>query len=268
MYLRQFLIVLGFSSLFATSGLACGVDTDCPLGDRTYRIQMPDGVERPGAIVYAHGYKGSAVGTMRNRNLRRLADELGVALVAVKSYADDWRIPGVPADPSADGAEERAYFADLLVALREVHGIDTDRLLMTGFSAGGMMTWQLACDMGEAFAGFAPISGTFWAPVPERCAGPPVNLFHTHGTSDKMVPLEGRPIRTTRQGDVAAALDMLKSSGDYAEQARFAENGLDCGRWVAPEGAVVEFCTHPGGHAMKVDYVRRAWMRLRELGAV
>jgi len=252
----------------ANLALACGVETECSLGDRTYRIQMPEGVERPGAIIFAHGYKGSARGTMRNRNLRALADELGVALVAVKSFGDDWRIPGVPSMPSTDGREERDYFRDVLVALAETHGIDTDRLLMTGFSAGGMVTWQLACDMGGAFAGFAPISGTFWAPVPAACDSPPVHMFHTHGTSDRIVPLAGRPIGSTHQGDVGRALDMLEQLGGYEDAGNFAAGGLACRRSLNRDGMVMEFCTHPGGHSMRVDYVRRAWMRLKALGAV
>ncbi len=256
--------------LFCAAGpaLACGSETDCRLGERTYRVLLPDGVERPGAIVFAHGYRGSAAGTMRNRGLRTLAGELGVALVAVKSYSDDWRIPGVPDQPSTSGAEELAYFDALIPALAERHGIDTDRMLMTGFSAGGMVTWQLACERGDLFAGFAPIAGTFWAPVPGSCESDPVNLFHTHGTTDRIVPLAGRPIGSTHQGDVVRALDLLRMQGDFNGPEEFEVDGLACTRETNPGGKVMEFCTHPGGHSVRAAYIERAWRRLQEIGAI
>lgn len=260
-------LVTAVMTLCASGAAACGADTDCMLGERTYRVQVPDGVERPGAIVFAHGYRGSANGTMRNQNLRAMADRLGVALVAVKSFEDDWRIPGVPAAPSTDGQVELVYFDALIPALAERHGIDTGRMLFTGFSAGGMMVWQLACERGGMFAGFAPIAGTFWAPVPESCPSGPVHMFHTHGTADKIVPLEGRAIASTRQGRVPAALDMLRAKG-YSGAEPFAADGLACERALHGQGHVLEFCTHGGGHSMKVAYIERVWDRLKELGAI
>ncbi len=252
---------------FAPSAAACGIETDCQLGDRTYRVQLPEGVERPGAIVFAHGYRGSANGTMRNKNLRALADRLGVALVGVKSYAEDWRIPGVPSAPATDGQVELDYFDALVPTLAERHGIDTDRMLFTGFSAGGMMVWQLACERGDMFAGFAPIAGTFWAPVPDACPSGPVHMLHTHGTTDTIVPLQGRAIATTRQGSVPAALEMMRNFG-YEGAERFEAEGLACERAEHDVGKVMEFCTHGGGHSMKVGYIERAWKRLVELGAL
>ncbi|MEM1265114.1 MAG: prolyl oligopeptidase family serine peptidase, partial [Pseudomonadota bacterium] len=191
-----------------------------------------------------------------------------VALVAVKSFAEDWRIPGVPAEPETDGAPELAYFDALVPALAERHGIDTDRLLLTGFSAGGMLVWQMACDRGALFAGFAPIAGTFWAPVPETCGSAPVHLFHTHGTSDEVVPLGGRPIGRTRQGDVEEALALLRRAGGYGDATTVAAEGLSCTAERTSGGHVMELCLHGGGHSMQTSYVERAWRRLEELGAL
>lgn len=261
------LLLAAITATFPAIAAACGPDTDCMIGDRSYRLQMPQGVAAPGAIIFAHGYKGSAAGTMRNRGLRALAEELDVALVAVKSYAEDWRIPGVPAAPGTDGQVEFDYFDALLDDLA-AKGIDTDKLLVSGFSAGGMMVWQLACHRPDSFAGFAPISGTFWEPVPHDCDMDAVNLFHTHGMKDEIVPLEGRPIGSTRQASVPVALEMLRETGRYHRAGRFRAGGLDCRRDESPGGRVLEYCTHDGGHSLRTDYVRRAWIRLRELGAV
>lgn len=252
---------------------ACGPDSDCKLQDRRYRIQLPenaaDGV--PGAIIFAHGYRGSAAGTLRSQGLRRLAASLGVALVAPQSADVDWMIPGVPQNPSVDGAAELSYFDALIGALRTRHSVDTARLMMSGFSAGGMMTWFLACHRGERFAGFVPVAGTFWAPLPDDCPSPVPHLLHIHGSADRIVPLTGRPIRTTRQGSVFDALALFAAAGRFGDARPRAADpalGLRCQGRLNESGTLLEFCTHDGGHSFSASYLRRAWQTLRDLGAL
>ena len=149
----------------APVAFACGPDTDCPLGDRHYRIAMPeghDGVTPVGAIVFAHGYRGSARGVMRNTGLRRMVSDMGLALIAVKSGDEDWVIPNAPRHPDTDGAVEFDYFEAVMGDASLRFALDRTRVMMTGFSAGGMMVWNLACARPDLFAGFAPIAGTFW----------------------------------------------------------------------------------------------------------
>jgi len=259
MRLAAFLIVFLFGAVPAR---ACGVETSCELGDRTYRILLPEKAasEPMGAIVFAHGWRGTAAGTMNNKSLRALADELGVALVAPKSAGEDWQLPGRPRHTGNTGEEEFDYFRKLIDVLEDKHGIDGNKLLMTGFSAGGMLTWTLACHMGGQFAGFAPIAGTFWAPIPESCPSEPVDLIHFHGTGDTMVPMAGRPIADTKQGDVNKALTLFIEGGDFGEAKKVtAETGLECVRRENADGRILELCTHGGGHMYEADYVKRAW---------
>ena len=69
-------IALAIVAAVVGPAAACGPETDCMIGDRTYRIQVPQGQAEPfGALIYAHGYKGSAKAVMRNNALRALADE-------------------------------------------------------------------------------------------------------------------------------------------------------------------------------------------------
>ncbi|MEO1551519.1 MAG: polyhydroxybutyrate depolymerase [Pseudomonadota bacterium] len=260
-----------FFALIPLSGLpafACGPDSDCMLGDRPYRIQMPQGVSNPGAIIFAHGYRGSHLGTMRNKNLRAVADRLGVAFVAVKSYAEDWRIPGTPSDMGTDGAVELLYFDQLVADLGSRHGIDTSRLMLTGFSAGGMLVWQMACDRGDSFAAFVPIAGTFWGEIPQTCATAPANLIHIHGTGDRIVPLEGRPIGQTHQGSVTGALALARRLGGFTTPQPVPAPDLDCTAETAADGALLEVCLHPGGHSVKSAWIERAWQRFEQTGAL
>ncbi len=240
---------------------ACGVASDCSLGDRVYRVHAPDTASAGprGAIFFAHGWRNSAAGTMSNKSLLRLAEELNAVLVAPQSIGDDWKLPNRPRERENTGEIEFAYFERLVDEVAERYAVDRGRILMTGFSAGGMMTWNLACHRGGLFAGFAPISGTFWAPVPGSCPGGPVDLMHFHGLQDGMVPLGGRVIADSRQGDVYRALALFAESGGFGEAETVAAEALTCERRTNAQGRLLEFCTHDGGHTYSADYVRRAW---------
>ncbi|MEM8653967.1 MAG: PHB depolymerase family esterase [Pseudomonadota bacterium] len=259
------------AAFLAIPALACGPDTDCQLGDRHYRIALPDGQDGAapiGAIVFAHGYRGSARGTMRNANLRAAVADMGLALVAVKSAGDDWDLPGAPSDMDSTGAAEMAYFEAVVTDVTARFNIDPDRIMMAGFSAGGMVTWEVACQRPDLFAGFAPFSGTFWQGPPEACAAP-TSIIHFHGTADRIVPLAGRPIGETKQGDMAQVLAMYRAQGGFGAIDRVGPlEDVACQRQSNDAGDLLEFCTFPGGHTFRRSFLSYAWDRLSAVGKV
>lgn len=264
--MKQLLAPLALILTLTLPGLpafACGPDTDCQIGDRSYRIYLPqeqDGTTPMGALVFAHGYKGSAAGTMRNGALRGMADRLGIALVAANAKGDDWRLPGTPSGGVTSPETELAYFDALRTDILANTAIDPDRIVMAGFSAGGMMTWTLACHRPADYAGFIPVAGTFWAPTPGSCTTPPADIIHVHGTSDRIVPLAGRAIGEARQGDVETVLAMYRQVGGHETSKTPAlHDGLNCDAWTAPNDTRLLKCLHPGGHSFRTDWIAAAW---------
>ena len=260
--MRLFLVL--FFITVASSLSACGPDTNCVLGERHYRIAHSEHAPN-GAIIFAHGYRGSARGIMRNKNLRAMADDMGIALIAVKSLRDDWALPNAPGNKSNDGSEEFAYFEAVLEDAASRFGLNRDKVMMSGFSAGGMMVWELACKRPALFAGFAPVAGTFWKGPPETCAAP-ASIIHIHGTADKTVPLEGRKIADTRQGNILETLKMYQAFAGFGEAETTTLETMDCARSRNGTAHVLEFCTHPGGHSFSRTYLRYAWERLEAAG--
>ncbi len=284
----------------ATAGpaLACGTDSDCSVGNRSYRLYVPSGldVSRPtGVLVFAHGYRGSAAGQMRDASLRGLADDLGVALATLDAAGDDWDLAHRPAEPGQTEAREYGYVRDVLDDIDRRLGRDSARTVMAGFSAGGMMTWTIACGMPDAFAGFVPLSGTYWLRPPETCVRPPAAIVHIHGTQDGVVPIAGRAIGPTRQGDVAAALAMYRRFGSFAATGTTQAAGMTCAESAAPPdtgrsggsgarggadaigapgdriggadpggraGAILDYCTFDGGHSFSAARLRHGWDRI------
>jgi polyhydroxybutyrate depolymerase len=253
-------------AMLGQPALACGRTTDCGLGERSYRIVLPESRapdEPLGAIVFAHGYRGSAAGTMRSDALVGLAATQGLAFVAADAAGDDWQIPGVPSYPAADGMAELAYFDALRDDLIERFAVDPERIVAAGFSAGGMMTWHLACHRGDAFAGFVPLAGTFWAPLPDHCPTTAIDLIHYHGTADSIVPIEGRPIGEAHQSDVREAMALLTAAGGYSTVASEPAPDLDCTLHRNDADQRLELCLFEGGHELRIEHLVRA---LRLLG--
>lgn len=246
--------------LLTTPALACGPDSDCVVGERTYRLYLPPAAEAGpvGLLVFAHGYRGSAANEMANKALRALADETGMALVALKSAGDDWDIAHRPQEPDQTVSREGDYIDAVLADVATRARIDPARTVASGFSAGGMLTWTLACEMSDRFAGFVPMSGTFWGDIPATCPSPPATVVHIHGTTDRTVPLQGRAIGGTRQGDVGQALAMYAAHGGFARVEGETEGpgGLTCRKARNPGGKLLEFCTFDGGHDFSTERLR------------
>ncbi len=260
---RKTCMIATFCAL-STPVFACGPESDCLVEDGHYRIRMPAG-EPEGAIVFAHGYRGTDRGTMRNQSLARLAERLNVALIAIKSADEDWTIPGAPQAGKREDRDEVHYVGRVVEDAVKRFGLAPDRFLATGFSAGGMLVWNLACHDSTRFRAFVPLSGTFWQPEPETCSSPPATVVHYHGTTDRIVPLTGRPIASTHQGEVPKVMEMYRAYGGYDMAVRSAPaEGLSCKAETNADGALLELCTFEGGHTFKAAYIERVWKMVME----
>ncbi len=250
---------------------ACGSDSDCMVGDRSYRIALPDVQDdgKPlGAVIFAHGYRGTAAGVMKNGSMRGMILGQGLAFIAVQGVDGTWDLPYGPGSYDSTGAAEFAYFDAVVADVAERLGIDPARIVVSGFSAGGMMVWNLACSHPARFAGFVPMSGTFWLKPPETCEKPVSSVVHIHGDADTTVPLTGRPIGETTQGKVAEALDMYEVFGDFGPATTEKSGDLDCIHRTNAEGNILDFCIFPGGHSFRTEHLQFAIKQLRAAGEI
>lgn len=252
------------STANAAETAACGEETACELEGGRYYIHMPedhDPSDPMGAVFFLHGHRGNAINEIRNKSFKRMADELGVAFVAVQGVKGTWSFPTAPRNLR----DEYAFFDRVLEDVSGKFGVDRDRTMLSGFSSGGFMTWYMACENADRFSGYAPIAGAFWKPLPDECPSQPPYLFHVHGTTDTVVPLEGRPLGGGKwhQGDVFKSFDVwLRQTGQTtAAPEDYKEGNLSCERWT-PEKGVLELCLHDGGHSVRAEWIKRAWTEL------
>jgi polyhydroxybutyrate depolymerase len=243
-----------FSAVSALAG--CGADkAACRIDTGEYHLALPAGVENAPVVLFLHGAGGNGGGVMRNTGLTRALLARGYAVLAPTAT----KRPGSKFGPvwvfypGWEGRNELQFLRDVLADAGTRFGLNTDRVLLSGFSAGAFMVSYLACDTPDACAAYAPVSGGFWRPHPDQCAGP-VKLFQTHGWADKTVPLEGRYLGGGRfqQGDIFAGLEIWRTANECADQRpdSFSETGDFWRRkWAgcAP-GSALELAMFPGGH--------------------
>lgn len=270
------LVLAGSCLVPIAAAQACGTpEGECRIANGFYRLALPaTGADGPvPAVIYLHGYSGSSAGIMKNAAMRRTLAARGIALIVPEGQPT----PGRPTRLNWSVRDGRGFARDDIAFLTEVlddaarRGVDRDRVLLTGFSRGGSMVWDIACHAPGTARAYASVAGAFWEPLPERCAGP-VALFHTHGWTDRTVPIEGRVVGggARTQGDAFASLRLLRRALDCDPQmpdaAPMAEDGrLWLREWTSCRAGRIDLLLHPGGHSVPRGWLDRAldWFEAR-----
>lgn len=241
----------------------------------TYRAAAPpgwNGTDKLPLVLFLHGYGESSAKIVGDKDMVAAVTGLGALLVAADGVNHAWSHVGAPRHDRDDIAFLRAVIADAETRWP----IDRARVYAAGFSVGASMVWDLACHASEGFAAFVPVSGAFWLPFPGRCESGPVNLRHTHGMADPLVPMTGRTLRSgATQGDVHKGWDILLATDrcaatpdrTFVETVGAWEKRLECEDWTScASGRELELCMHDDGHDMEPAFLRHGleWaMRFR-----
>lgn len=249
-------------------------DAHCLVADGSYRIALPAEGAATKALVWLHGWGGSADAVMRNKGMRARLSARGYALIAPDGRVTSTRT----ANKNWAVHDGRAYERNDISFLRSVigdavgrYGLDPSTVLLGGFSRGGSMVWDVACLAPETARAYAPVAGAFWDPMPPACEGG-TDLFHTHGWMDRTVPLEGRPLRNgvMTQGDVFQSLFILRAANGCTnrqpDQAELQDEGPFWLRsWQDCTAGRIDFLLHKGGHSIPKGWLNRTldWFEAR-----
>lgn len=116
--------------------------------------------------------------------------------------------------------KDTKYLIAIIDKMYEDYKIDRDRVYLSGFSMGGMMTYYCMNNIPDYFAAFAPISGYLFGAKPNANTRP-VPLFHTHGTGDDVVYFQAKD----NQEGAQAVVDAWKAHNNCTETTKVKVNG-------------------------------------------
>ncbi len=87
---------------------------------------------------------------------------------------------------SLSGTRDIDFILAIIDEMVNRYEIDRNRVYLSGFSMGGMMTYYAATRIADKIAAFAPVSGYLMS-GPNTSSSRPVPIIHTHGTTDDVV---------------------------------------------------------------------------------
>jgi predicted peptidase len=185
-----FLVLLGF-------GTACATVSPVPAGSAVqektlglasgetlrYTLALPPSLssDRPRPLVVALHYGGRVTPYYGKPFLLNLVlpalGKLGAIMVA----------PDCPGEGWTDPRSEEAVLA-LIRQVEKDYAVDPRRILITGYSLGGIGTWHLALKYPNLFSAAIPIAGMPPQGIVVGPAGP--GFFVIHSETDEIFPME------------------------------------------------------------------------------
>lgn len=188
--------------------------------ERTYRIHVPaarDGGRSVPLLIALHG--GGGTGEKMERlalgGLTALAERAGFVVVypdGIEKHWNDGRAK-VKYRAHREKIDDVGFIAALIDRLAQEHGIDRQRVYVTGISNGGMMSNRLACELADKIAGIAPVAANMPADLVSMCApSRPISVLMMGGVDDPMMPWAGGEAHFLRRkfGQVLSAMDTIK----------------------------------------------------------
>lgn len=158
--------------------------------DRSYDIVVPrTRSDEPMPLVLGyHGYDDSPLDVRELLADRALRD--GFAAVFLQGSNVGGSTPAYFNIETVDEpllADDVGFTRALLDRVEADLCIDRTRIYAMGFSNGGMFVSTLACKLNDRIAAVAPVAGVH---LLADCAGRPMPIIVTNGTSDPLVPFD------------------------------------------------------------------------------
>lgn len=142
--------------------------------------QLP---ESPALVISLHGASQDPNYQMNQTKWNELADTAHIIVTYPQGINNMWDI---------SGTSDTKFVEMVMKMMQEKHHVDKNRIYISGFSMGGMLTYHCMTKLGNLVAAFGPVSGIpvdYRKPVAPRA----VPIMHIHGTSDSVVKWEGDP---------------------------------------------------------------------------
>jgi polyhydroxybutyrate depolymerase len=230
--------------------------------ERTYLVHTPPawgpGTSLP-LIIALHGVPSTGQLMRAITGFDGSADQYGYVVAYPNSVFTDWAMGCDCTRAEFEGVSDVRFIQKLIGELEAHLGIDRDRVFVTGFSQGALMTHQLACQIPEQLAGVASVAATMLAPVAAQCSpGQPVRSLFFHGTEDLQFPPEGRIEVNTSSISIGETLSTWSQANGCTGEPTMvmepdtADDGTTVERWTYPGcnpgGDLIYYHIQGGGH--------------------
>lgn len=144
----------------------------------------PEGLPyNPPLVISLHGFNQDASYQRGQSNWESVADTAKFVVVYPNGVNKAWDI---------SGDTDIKFLETIIDTMYNRYHVNRNRVYLSGFSMGSMMTYHAMARMSDKIAAFGPVSGI---PVDYRnpSGSRAVPIIHTHGTADDVVHYNGDP---------------------------------------------------------------------------
>lgn len=143
--------------------------------NRNIIVYAPNGIpaNRP-LLISLHGMNQSAAYQKGQADYAAVADTAKFVVVYPDGEGGGWDL---------GGDKDIKFITDIIDAMANRYKIDRNRVYLSGFSMGGMMTYYAMTKIADKIAAFAPVSG-YNMGGPNATSSRPIPILHVHGTGD------------------------------------------------------------------------------------
>jgi polyhydroxybutyrate depolymerase len=187
-------VILGPSVTAQVTGRTQVASLTQEIVTRWYRVYRPAHlVASPGLVIALHGALADGYQIEVQSAFDLQADRLGWIVAYPDGVADGWDAYSCCHHP---GVDDVVFIAKLIDHLETTDSVDANRVYITGFSRGAMMSYRIGCELSSGVAAIAPVSGNMATATGNAMDLPcfphrPISVLAIHGTADPKVPLLG-----------------------------------------------------------------------------
>ena len=159
--------------------------------NRTYYVSYPNGPAEPsGLIINMHGFGGNASGQLSGTQMNSYAHPENIAVVYPQGLPSGIGSPSWNVGTFWDFNEQDdvGFISAMIDDIASNFDIDLNKVYACGFSNGGYMAYELACELSDKITAFGSVAGNFMLNSDQQCNYErEIPIIHFHGTNDPTV---------------------------------------------------------------------------------
>ena len=160
--------------------------------NRSFYLHLPPHFSAQGRyplVILLHGHNNNGSNVIGQTKMDAVADRYGFILAAPNGtgrfgrFGLTWNVGTCCGSAQEKHIDDIGFLATLIDTLKRVFPIDSTRIAITGFSAGGMLALRTACDRPEIATVYVNVQGTM--PDTACAAHRPVSMLLFAGDDDE-----------------------------------------------------------------------------------
>lgn len=174
--------ILGLCITSNVFGVGTSEDIIVGTNSRNILSYAPDNLkkDRP-LLISLHGMNQDPAYQQSMAHWEDVADTARFVVVYPYGIDKSWDI---------SGTRDIDFILAIIDIMHQRYEIDKNRVYLSGFSMGGMMTYHAMENIADKIAAFAPVSG-YPMQGSSFTSSRPIPIIHIHGTADDVVPYSG-----------------------------------------------------------------------------